>query len=114
MISSEFSATTLDNSLTQPVIVTEGSDALLTCVAKQLGEHTVLWKYGRDKILTAGSSRITSDKRFGVLHDEGNIKKDHKIDQGQAIIFIRGPHCTLIGVSRAKFQSKRLIKSYKN
>jgi hypothetical protein len=53
------------------VIVTEGSDALLTCVAKNLEEHTVLWKFGRDKILTAGASRITSDKRFGVLHDEG-------------------------------------------
>ena len=81
-MSPEFSATTLDNSLTQPVIVTEGSDALLTCVARQLGEHTVLWKYGRDKILTAGSSRITSDKRFRVLHDEGKINKDHKIDKG--------------------------------
>jgi hypothetical protein len=41
------SATTLDSSLTQPVIIAEGQDALLTCVAKNLGERTVLWKYGQ-------------------------------------------------------------------
>ena len=68
---SDIPATTLESSLTQPVIITEGQDALLTCVAKNLGEHTVLWKYGQDKILTAGSTRITNDKRLSVLHDDG-------------------------------------------
>ena len=69
------SATSLESSLTQPVLVTEGSDALLTCVAVKLGEHTVIWKAGRDKILTAGAKRVTSDKRFAVLHDEGKLEK---------------------------------------
>ena len=54
--------------------MTEGSDALLTCVAIKLGEHTVIWKVGSDKILTAGAKRVTSDKRFAVLHDEGKLQ----------------------------------------
>ncbi len=31
------------------------------------------------------------------------------LEQGWATIFVRGPHCTFLGASRARFQSKRLL-----
>ena len=35
-------------------------------------------------------------------------KKNISVKQGRAPILVRGPQCTFICVSRAKFQSKRL------
>ncbi len=35
------------------------------------------------------------------------------IDQGWATIFVRGPHCSFVSVSRAKFQSKGKVKAKK-
>ena len=60
----------LKDSLTTPVVVAEGHTATLTCVVRNLGDHVLIWKYG-DKILTAGGTRVTDDKRFNVIHDEG-------------------------------------------
>ena len=60
----------LKDSLTTPIVTAEGHTAMLTCVARNLGDHNLLWKYG-EKILTAGNSRVTSDDRFGIIHDEG-------------------------------------------
>lgn len=44
----------------------------MTCVI--MGPHandTVLWRKERGGVLTAGMNRVTSDRRFQVLHDEG-------------------------------------------
>lgn len=55
-----------------PSIVTEGKDALLTCVIMApFSNDTVLWRKGPDGvILSAGMNRVTNDKRISVLHDE--------------------------------------------
>ena len=54
-----------------PQVAASNTNALLTCVARHLGNHTLLWKYGVSRVLTAGNVRITSDSRFSVLHDKG-------------------------------------------
>ncbi|KAG5899209.1 hypothetical protein JTB14_034467 [Gonioctena quinquepunctata] len=62
------------DTLTNPIHVYEGDDALITCVVKDLGHNTVMWKkddkerHGM-RVLTAGENRVTADRRFGVLHD---------------------------------------------
>lgn len=64
------------DSLTNPVHVREGDDAVITCVVKEIGKNTVMWKK-EDKerhstrVLTAGDKSVTADKRFMVLHDPG-------------------------------------------
>lgn len=68
------------DSLTNPVHVYEGEDALITCVVKDIGEYTVMWKK-EDKerhstrVLTAGNTRVTADKRFDILHDSGEFSR---------------------------------------
>lgn len=58
-----------------PSVVTEGKDALLTCVVMGPFENdTVIWRKGTN-ILAAGMNRVTSDKRISVLHDEGKLCK---------------------------------------
>ncbi|CAH1112848.1 unnamed protein product [Psylliodes chrysocephalus] len=66
------------DSLTNPVHVYEGDDALITCVARNVGTNTVMWKKDdRERhsmrVLTAGENRVTADKRYGVLHDSDTI-----------------------------------------
>lgn len=57
-----------------PTVVTEGKDALLTCVIMgSFSNDTVLWRRGNDDILAAGTNRVTSDRRFRVLHDESEF-----------------------------------------
>lgn len=52
-------------------MVSEGKDALLTCVIMgSFMNDTVLWRRGNNDILAAGTNRVTSDRRFRVLHDE--------------------------------------------
>ena len=34
----------------RPVLAAEGADALLTCVTRNLGDNTLMWKYGSDKV----------------------------------------------------------------
>ncbi|XP_069682867.1 Ig-like and fibronectin type-III domain-containing protein 1 isoform X2 [Periplaneta americana] len=64
------------DSLPHPVHVYEGDDALITCVVRDVGDNTVMWKkedrerHSR-RVLTAGENRVTADKRFDVLHDAG-------------------------------------------
>lgn len=54
-----------------PSVVTEGKDALLTCVIMgPYSNDTVLWRRGADMILSAGMNRVTNDKRISILHDE--------------------------------------------
>jgi hypothetical protein len=61
----------LQDSLTSPVISTKGQSVLMTCVVRNLGNYTLLWKYGTAKALTASNVRISADTRINVLHDEG-------------------------------------------
>lgn len=57
-----------------PSVVTEGKDALLTCVIMGSFENdTVIWRRGNDEILAAGINRVTQDRRIRVLHDESNL-----------------------------------------
>lgn len=57
-----------------PTVVTEGKDALLTCVITgSFMNDTVLWRRGNDDILAAGTNRVTTDRRFRVLHDESML-----------------------------------------
>lgn len=57
-----------------PSVVTEGKDALLTCVIMGPFENdTVIWRKGTE-ILAAGMNRVTSDKRISVLHDESELE----------------------------------------
>ena len=71
-----FSVPSLKHSLTTPVIKVEGDDALLTCVVRNQGNFTLMWKKAAkekagNKILTANEERITSDKRLSIMHEEG-------------------------------------------
>ena len=34
----------------RPVLAAEGADALLTCVTRNLGGNTLMWKKGSDKV----------------------------------------------------------------
>jgi len=66
----------LKHSLTTPLIKVEGDDALLTCVVRNQGNFTVMWKRAAkekagNKILTANMERITSDDRLQVMHEDG-------------------------------------------
>jgi len=59
-----------------PVEVTQGQHAALTCVVRNLGNASVVWKKYENgkagpKILTANDIRVTADTRVQVLHDEG-------------------------------------------
>ena len=73
-------APSLRHSLTAPVIKVAGEDAMLTCVVRNQGNYTVMWKRTRMKagnttassrILTANMLRVTSDRRLRVMHEEG-------------------------------------------
>ncbi|KAL1497939.1 hypothetical protein ABEB36_008819 [Hypothenemus hampei] len=62
------------DSLTNPVHVYDGDDALITCVVRGIGSNTVMWKKEdrerhSTRVLTAGDNRVTADKRFSILHD---------------------------------------------
>lgn len=64
----------ISDSLPHPVHVYEGDDALITCVVRDVGDNTVMWKKEEGerhsrRVLTAGENRVTADKRFDVLHD---------------------------------------------
>lgn len=83
------------DSLTNPVHVYEGDDALITCVVRDIGDNTVMWKkedrerHSR-RVLTAGETRVTADKRFTVLHD-GRQEEDDTTGSGTDTTFIINP-----------------------
>lgn len=53
-----------------PSVVSEGDDALLTCVVMNpYSNETVIWRKGPHEILSAGVNRVTTDKRINILHD---------------------------------------------
>ncbi|CAG7831790.1 unnamed protein product, partial [Allacma fusca] len=64
----------IQDSLQHPVAVVEGENAPLTCVVRELGSSTVVWKKwetGKSgpKVLTAGENRVTADERIRIIHD---------------------------------------------
>lgn len=71
----------LRHSLTAPVVKVVGEDAMLTCVVRNQGNYTLMWKKTRVKqesnvsassrILTANMLRVTRDKRVRVMHEKG-------------------------------------------
>lgn len=79
MISDGADSPIADESGTRGTVHTnEGEDALLTCVIRGAGDNTVMWKLeDRDRhskrVLTAGSTRVTADRRFQILHDDGEF-----------------------------------------
>lgn len=65
-----------------PTVVTEGKDALLTCVIMgSFINDTVLWRRGNNDILAAGTNRVTNDRRFRVLHDESMFFDQSQLHQ---------------------------------
>lgn len=66
-----------------PAVVTEGKDALLTCVITGPYQNdTVIWRKGTE-ILAAGKNRVTGDKRISVLHDDGKCFTVYRIIFGK-------------------------------
>ncbi|ODM96583.1 Ig-like and fibronectin type-III domain-containing protein C25G4.10 [Orchesella cincta] len=64
----------MHDSIQNPVTVAQGENAPLTCVVRDLGDSTVVWKKWENgksgpKILTAGETRVTSDERIRIIHD---------------------------------------------
>lgn len=74
-----------------PVHVYEEDDALITCIVREIGKNTVVWKRkegDRWKVLTAGQERVAPDTRFQVIHDQGGdvwvlaVKEVRRNDSG--------------------------------
>lgn len=51
----------------------EGDSAFLTCVVRNILDHTLIWKDKNDQVLSAGEIRVTQDKRISIVHDEGKL-----------------------------------------
>lgn len=79
----------------EPVVAIVGQDAFLSCVAKNLQNYTIIWRYTNEanapagaagnsgqnalesgRILTAGRQRVISDDRFSIIqsHDTWLLK----------------------------------------
>lgn len=79
----------------EPVVAVVGQDAFLSCVAKNLQNYTIIWRYTNEAnapagttgssggsqpetgiILTAGKQRVISDERYSVIqsHDTWLLK----------------------------------------
>lgn len=71
----------------EPVVAVVGQDAFLSCVARNLQNYTIIWRYTNEAnapagttgssggnqpetgaILTAGRQRVISDERYSVIH----------------------------------------------
>jgi hypothetical protein len=64
------------------VHVYEGDDALITCVVRNANNVTLMWKSldrgdkkHSTRVLTAGETRLTADKRVDILHDKGKRQR---------------------------------------
>ncbi|XP_023310369.1 Ig-like and fibronectin type-III domain-containing protein 1 isoform X2 [Anoplophora glabripennis] len=104
------------DSLTNPVHVYEGDDALITCVVKDIGPNTVMWKKEERErhstlVLTAGENRVTADKRFGVLHDsDGSSELPSGGDVWVLVIKTAKP--TDSGVYVCEVNSSPIVRSF--
>ncbi|KAK6628150.1 hypothetical protein RUM43_001962 [Polyplax serrata] len=94
--------------LMRPYHVYEGDDALITCVVSNVGENTVTWKkedrerHSR-RVLTAGDNRVTGDKRFSVLHDNGG---------DVWVLVIKNANATDSGIYVCEVNSDPIVRSF--
>lgn len=109
------------DSLTNPVHVREGDDAVITCVVKEIGKNTVMWKK-EDKerhstrVLTAGDKSVTADKRFMVLHDpvpQGSEEmKEVPVGGDVWVLVIKKSKPTDSGVYVCEVNSNPIVRSF--
>jgi hypothetical protein len=73
-----------------PRVVSEGDDALLTCVVmgSLYRNDTVIWRKGPSEILSAGLNRVTNDKRISILHDDEPKDRDKKAVGGDVWVLL--------------------------
>ncbi|CAH0563601.1 unnamed protein product [Brassicogethes aeneus] len=103
------------DSLTNPIHVYEGDDALITCVVRDIGKNTVMWKKeDRERhsmrVLTAGETRVTADKRFGVLHDSESTPIPSGGDVW--VLFIKNPKPSDSGIYVCEVNSNPIVRSF--
>ncbi|KAK4873942.1 hypothetical protein RN001_013302 [Aquatica leii] len=109
----------MKDSLTNPVHVYEGDDALITCVVKDVGENSILWKkedrerHSR-RVLTAGDARVTADKRFAILHDKPASDDGSKIPMGGDVwvLVIRNSKPADSGIYVCEVNSNPIVRSF--
>ncbi|XP_049803084.1 Ig-like and fibronectin type-III domain-containing protein 1 isoform X1 [Schistocerca nitens] len=105
------------DSFTHPVHVYEGDDALITCVVRDVGDNTVMWKkedrerHSR-RVLTAGDARVTGDRRFDVLHD-GVAPEELSISGGDVwVLVIRNAMPSDSGIYVCEVNSNPIVRSF--
>lgn len=105
------------DSLTHPVHVYEGDDALVTCVVRDAGDNTVLWKKeDRERhslrVLTAGEARVTADRRFDVLHDA--VPPEEKISSGGDVwvLVVKEAKASDAGIYVCEVNSNPVVRSF--
>ena len=80
----------VDASTSGPIVVSEGQDALITCITRHSNEnnHVIIWRKDTSKVLLAGPTKIVRDDRISLIHDDGGdvyvlaIKKVTPDDSG--------------------------------
>ncbi|XP_066261909.1 Ig-like and fibronectin type-III domain-containing protein 1 [Euwallacea similis] len=109
------------DSLTNPVHVYEGDDALITCVVRDIGPNTVMWKKEEKerhspRVLTAGENRVTADKRYSVLHDSGTDQDEMGGDLPSGgdvwVLVIKGTKSADSGVYVCEVNSNPIVRSF--
>nr|CAI5827663.1 unnamed protein product [Callosobruchus analis] len=109
------------DSLTNPVHVYEGDDALITCVVRDIGTNTVMWKKEdrerhSTRVLTAGENRVTADRRYGVLHDSEITESDESAELPSGgdvwVLVIKNAKPTDSGVYVCEVNSSPTVRSF--
>nr|XP_022900341.1 Ig-like and fibronectin type-III domain-containing protein 2 [Onthophagus taurus] len=107
------------DSLNYPIHVYEGDDALITCVVKNIGENSVMWrKEDRERhsrtVLTAGSTRVTADKRFSVLHDSAPAQESWEVRSGGDVwvLVIKSVKPSDSGIYVCEINSNPIVRSF--
>lgn len=105
------------DSLPHPVHVYEGDDALITCVVRDVGDNTIMWKKeDRERhslrVLTAGENRVTADKRFDVLHDA--VSPDDQVMSGGDVwvLVIKDAKPSDSGIYVCEVNSSPILRSF--
>ncbi|XP_065582217.1 Ig-like and fibronectin type-III domain-containing protein 1 [Artemia franciscana] len=101
-----------------PVHAHEGEDALVTCVVRNLGENTLLWRKQdgerrTSKVLTAGPNRVTSDRRFSVMHNEAPAVDGNSSSGGDVwVLVIRDVKASDAGIYVCEVNSNPILRSF--
>ncbi|XP_030759730.1 Ig-like and fibronectin type-III domain-containing protein 1 isoform X2 [Sitophilus oryzae] len=108
------------DSLTNPVRAFEGEDALITCVVRDIGTNTVMWKKEdgerhSTRVLTASDNRVTADKRFSVLHDSStNDDGSTEVPTGGDVwvLVVKNVKATDSGIYVCEVNSNPIVRSF--